>query len=93
MVALILLMVAVFFLVLTGRRLVEVNEELSEVKLALESWKDEAVKYRQQTYEWEDEKESFDSMKAENTRLKKAASKLIIQVAESFGREVTKPPK
>lgn len=92
MVIVVLLALALLFgVVFLVRWNLELAEKLEATEIALDGWKVEAAKRNQQISDWEDDKESFDTIKEENDRLKKAASKLIIQVAESFGREVTNP--
>lgn len=66
-------------------------DKLVRAKDDLDGWKKEASERWSAICDLEDEREGFTAIQAENTRLKKAASKLIIQVAESFGKEVTNP--
>lgn len=59
------------------------NAAIDAHKKELGFWQTEAKRIQKQR----------DTMQDENEKLQKAASKLVMQVAESFGRDATKPQK
>ena len=68
----------------------ELSEKLEAANTAIDAhkkemgfWQTEAKRIQKQR----------DTLQEENEKLQKAASKLVMQVAESFGREATNPKK
>jgi chromosome segregation ATPase len=66
-----------------SEKLTSANDAIDAHKKELGFWQTEAKRLQKQR----------DALQEENEKLQKAASKLVMQVAESFGREVTNPKR